>query len=111
MPPRDRPPRQAARAAACAGTDPFLPLRLDQPIAAVAAAVEDVDLSGLVATEDEEVVADELELQRSLFRAHRLHGELLRPDDLGASLFIVGGNAHGTSGRNAVATCLPAPAL
>ena len=54
---------------------------------------------------------DELELKRSLFGAHRLDGELLRSDDLRASLFFVTGNAHRTSGRNAVAACLPAPAL
>src|SRR4051812_48427032 len=82
-----RPPSSASRS--CSGfvrrNSPIvLPLRLDQAVAAVAPAVDDVYVSGLVATEDEEVVADELELQRRLLGAHRLDRELLRLDDLRA---------------------------
>src|SRR4029079_17341288 len=53
---------------------------LDQSVVAVAAPVDDVDAVGLGVAEDEEVVADELELQNRLFGAHRSHGELLRLD-------------------------------
>src|SRR5947207_2627314 len=83
---------------------------LDQAVAAVAAAVDDVDLPRLIVAEDEEVVSDQLELQHRLLGAHRLDGELLRLDDLRACLLV--GAAHRTSGRgDAVSTSLSTPAL
>src|SRR5947207_6505496 len=107
-----RPPSSASRW--CSGFErrnrlTRLALRLDQPVPAVATAVDDVHLSGLVAAEDEEVVPDELELQRRLLGAHRLDRKLLRLDDLRAWLLV--GDAHRTSGLNSVSTHLPAAAL
>ena len=58
--------------------------RLDQAEPAAAAAVDDVDLVRVLVPEDEEVVADELQLDHGLLRAHRLHRELLRLHDHGA---------------------------
>src|SRR5947207_6847940 len=57
-------------------------LRLDQPVAALTAAIDDVHLVGVGVSEDEEVVPDQLELEHGLLGGHRLDRELLRPDDL-----------------------------
>ena len=46
------------------------------------AAVDDVHVARFGVAEDEEVVADELELEHGLLGAHRLDRELLRLDDL-----------------------------
>src|SRR6478672_7565406 len=57
-------------------------LRLDQPVATLAAAVDDVHLVRIGVAENKEVMADELQLEHRLFGIHRLDRELLRPDDL-----------------------------
>src|SRR5438270_5625333 len=86
---RGRLPPPAARAAASSGgTVPWLALRFDQPVAAVPAPVDDVHVAGVVAAEDKEVVSHELELQRRLLGAHRLHRKLFRLDDLRAGLVV-----------------------
>src|SRR5262245_11002460 len=54
---------------------------LDQPVIAVAPAVDDVDHLRPDISEDEEVVPDELELEHGFLGRHRRHGELLRLDD------------------------------
>src|SRR2546423_10249380 len=70
--------------------EPHLRLWLDEAVAAVTAPVDDVDLARLGVLEDEEVVADQLELEHGLLRAHGLHGELLRLDDDGLRLLASG---------------------
>src|SRR5207247_9305255 len=62
--------------------------RLDEAVVAVATPVDDVHFAGLGVLEDEEVVPDELELEHRLLRAHRLHRELLRLDDLGLGSLV-----------------------
>src|SRR5262245_11235792 len=64
-----------------AGLVERLQLRLDDAVVAVAAPVADVDVARVGVLEDEEVMADELQLQDSLLGTHRLHVELLRLDD------------------------------
>src|SRR2546426_175076 len=54
---------------------------LDQAVVALAAPVDDVHLARIRVPEDEEVVADQLELEHGLLGAHRLHRELLRLAD------------------------------
>src|SRR5439155_2639030 len=61
--------------------EPHLRLWLDEAVVAVTAPIDDVDLARLGVLEDEEVVADQLELEHGLLRTHRLDGELLRLDD------------------------------
>src|SRR5439155_26205168 len=75
----------------------------DQPVAAVAAAVDDLDLVRAGVPEDEEVVADELERLDGLLRCHRAEDELLRLHDLRSAV----GGRRGRLGCAAVA----APAL
>src|SRR2546423_7848318 len=70
--------------------EPHLRLWLDEAVAAVTAAIDDIDLARLGVLEDEEVVADQLELEHGLLRAHRLDGELLRLDDDGLRLLASG---------------------
>src|SRR5436190_5136498 len=62
--------------------------RFDQAVPAVVAAVHDVDLVRLLVAEDEEVVADELELVDRLLRAHRVQRELLRLHDHRPALLV-----------------------
>jgi hypothetical protein len=50
-------------------------------VLAVTAAVDDVHLARLGVPEDEEVVADQLELKNGLFGVHLAHPEVLRLDD------------------------------
>src|SRR5438552_3296896 len=57
-------------------------LRLDQAVAALAAAVDDVDLVRVGVAEHEEVVADQFELEHGFLGVHRLDCKLLRLDDL-----------------------------
>src|SRR4029079_18991255 len=68
--------------------EPHSLARLDQPVAAVATPVDDVDLAGVLVAEDEEVVAHQLELEDRLLRAHRMHRELLHLDDHGPALLV-----------------------
>src|SRR2546429_1849867 len=70
--------------------EPHLRLWLDEAVAAVTAPVDDVDLARLGVLEDEEVVADQLELEHGLVRTHRLDGELLRLDDHRLALVVHG---------------------
>ena len=59
----------------------WLLLGLDVPVPAVAAPVHDLGLPRRFVPEDEEVVPDELELERCLLGRHRLQVELLRFHD------------------------------
>src|SRR2546429_5951778 len=70
--------------------EPHLRLWLDEAVAAVTAPVDDVALARLGVLEDEEVVADQLELEHGLVRTHRLDGELLRLDDHRLALVVHG---------------------
>src|SRR5207244_7446569 len=71
-----RPPSRAARAGSRGGRT--VPSGgFDQPVAAVAAAVDDLDLVRAGVPEDEEVVTDELERLDGLLRCHRAEDELL----------------------------------
>src|SRR3954454_2398276 len=54
---------------------------LDQPVVAVPPLVDDVHLIGFGVHEDEEIMADQLQLEQRLLVAHRLHVELFRLDD------------------------------
>src|SRR5512132_1349347 len=82
-----RPPSRASRS--CAGSSSrrqnahcqALDLRLDETVRAVPPAVDDVDVQRLGVLEDEEVVAQQLQLEHGLLRAHRLDWKALRLDD------------------------------
>src|SRR5262249_42146185 len=73
------PSSPSASSRSCSGAFRNSPklLRLDQPVVPVAAPVEDVDLARVRVAEDEEVVADQLQLEGSLLGRHRLDRELL----------------------------------
>ena len=80
--------------------------RLDQAVVAVVSAVEDVDLARFEVAEDEEVVADQLELEDRLLGRHRVERELLLLHDhgvlLGRSGWLVGAvAAHAARARGA----------
>ena len=75
-----------------------LDARLNQPVVAVVAAVQHVELVALGVPEHEEVVAQQLELQHRLFLGHRLGVDRLGADDLALLL-----------GRLADLRCRPAP--
>src|SRR4029453_15890156 len=82
------------------------PLRgLDQPVIPVAPPVDDVDGLSLGVTEDEEVVADELELEHGFLGRHRRDGELVRLDDRRRALLAL---ARRRLGRNAAVAGVPA---
>src|SRR5207248_1507269 len=85
-----------------------LRLRLDEAVATVAPAVDDVHLAALRVLEDEEVVPDELELEHCLLRAHGLDRELLRLHD--HRLGVVGRRSRSLQ-RPSVVTRGPPPAL
>src|SRR5690606_26204162 len=58
-----------------------LMLRFDEPVVAVAAAIEDVDFVGFRVGEDEEIVAQQFHLQNGFVQRHWLERKPLDPDD------------------------------
>src|SRR5215204_6126571 len=62
--------------------------RLYEPVVSVTTPVYHIYVPGIGAREHVKVVVEELELEYGLLRAHRLHLELLGPDDTGLDLLF-----------------------